>query len=420
MVIFMNPLLPKQFHVADVEARVMPDGRLYLYGSFDEPGFYTYCSCRYRVFSTDDPSLANWKDHGIYFENTEENPGIPWDPASVLYAPDAIYRNGKYYLYMCGNNDFEGVAVSDTPYGPFSDAKPIIGADRDGIDPAVFIDDDGQAYYLWGQFALKGAKLMDDMCTLEPGSIKTGILTEQEHGFHEGSSIRKINGKYYIIYTDISRGRATCMSYAVSDNPLGPYKKGGVIIDNTLCDPHTWNNHGSICEFKGQWYIFYHRSSRNSDKCRRVCAEPITINPDGSINEVCMTSQGPEGPVSAFSEIDASCACRLKGNAYITEDKPGSEILAGCGGGSWRGAWAEYRYIDFGSGVASCSMRASGKGVINIKTDGSDETVCSVKIDSENGFAVFSAPVSKEIKGIHPLWLFFDGKDMSLDSFVFA
>ncbi len=320
---------------------------------------------------------------------------------------------------MCGNNDFEGVAVADTPYGPFRDAKPIVGADRDGIDPAVFIDDDGQAYYFWGQFALKVAKLMDDMCTLEPGSIKTGILTEQEHGFHEGSSIRKINGKYYIVYTDISRGRATCMSYAVSDNPFGPYEKGGVIIDNTFCDPYTWNNHGSICEFKGQWYIFYHRSSRNSDKCRRVCAEPITINPDGSINEVYMTSQGPEGPISAFGKIDASCACRLKGNGYITEDKPGSEILTGCGGGSWRGAWAEYRYIDFGSGVSSCSVNASGKGVIEVKIDGSDETVCSVKIDSENGFSVFSAPVIKEIKGMHALWLFFDGKDMSLDSFMF-
>lgn len=158
------------------------------------------------------------------------------------------------------------------------------------------------------------------MRTIEEDSIVTGLLTEQEHGFHEGASLRKRAGKYYIVYTDISRGKATCMSYAVSDRPLGPYYRGGVIIDNIYCDPCTWNNHGSIEEYQGQWYVFYHRSSQNGFTCRRVCAEPIAFLEDGSIPEVEMTSQGPSGPICAFREIDASVACRLKGNGYIAPE----------------------------------------------------------------------------------------------------
>ncbi len=417
----MNPLLPAQFHIPDAEARVMPDGRLYIYGSYDKPELSAYCSEEYRVFSTDDPDLAKWTDHGVSFSNTKEEPGLPWIPGTHLAAPDAIHRNGKYYLYICGDGGCEAVAVSDTPYGPFKDAKPIPGANRDGIDPSVFIDDDGQAYLFWGQFTLRGAKLNEDMCTLDISSIKRDILTEQEHGFHEGASIRKINGTYYLVYTDISRGRATCLSYATAKAPLGPYTRRGVIIDNTYCDSKTWNNHGSIAEYKNRWFIFYHRSSRNTDLCRRVCAEPITINPDGTIDEVCMTSQGAQGPISAFGRIEASCACRLKGNAYITEncEEKGREMLAGCGGGSWRGAWAEYKYIDFGKGVSNCTIKAAGNGKIQIKVSGSDEAVSTVKIDSENGFSEFKAPVTTAVTGIHAVWLFFDGKDLSVDSFVF-
>jgi len=422
----MNPILPKQYFVPDVEARAMPDGRLYLYGSLDLSGCRDYCSHEYRVFSTDDPALSRWTDHGVSFRNTADAPGIPWKPGVRLYAPDAIYRNGKYYLYICGADNFEAVAVSDTPYGPFTDARPILGADGDSIDPSVFIDDDGQAYYLWGQFSLRGAKLCDDMCTLEPGSIRTGILTEQEHGFHEGASLRKRNGKYYIIYTDITRGKATCMSYAMADSPLGPYTRGGVIVDNMYCDPSTWNNHGSIEEYNGQWYVFYHRSSQNGNTCRRVCAEPITFNEDGTINEVQMTSQGAAGPLSAFETIDAACACRMKGNCYITPDPDTGkadaphEILTDCGGGNWCGDWAEYRYIDFGTGAVSCTISAKGTGRILVKVSGSDTPVCTLDLDSPTTFCPCTVPLSEPCTGIRTVWIVFEGKGMAMDYFTFA
>lgn len=138
----MNPILPLNHFVPDGEARLMPDGRLYLYGSYDISGETTYCSDVLYVFSTDD--LIHWTDHGICLKSSD----IPWAAeGSLMYAPDCIYQDGKYYLYFCMTNSYEGVAVSDTPYGYFTSPSPIPYADRLSIDPAVFIDDDGQAYY---------------------------------------------------------------------------------------------------------------------------------------------------------------------------------------------------------------------------------------------------------------------------------
>lgn len=175
--------------------------------------------------------------------------------------------------------------MANSPTGPFSIAERIEIADGDGIDPTVFVDEDGQGYLFWGQFSLRGAKLSPDMKQIISESLQKGIITEWEHGFHEGASIRRRGNQYYMIYTDISRGKATCLSYAIADAPLGPYKKGGVIIDNVYCDPNTWNNHGSIAEFKGQWYVFYHRSSQGLKTCRRVCAEPICFDENGFITK---------------------------------------------------------------------------------------------------------------------------------------
>lgn len=408
----MNPLLPELHFMPDAEAHVMPDGRLYLYGSWDLSGCKDYCSGIMHCFSTDD--MVNFTDHGVIFRNDDTHRGMPWSKAPVLYAPDAIHRGGKYYLYVCGSHGEEGVAVSDSPAGPFSDAEPVIGADGFGIDPAIFVDDDGQAYYLWGQFSLHGGKLADDMKTILPGSEKDHILTEWEHGFHEGSSLRRRGDKYYIVYTDISRGRATCLSYAVSDHPLGPYHKGGVIIDNVGCDPKSWNNHGSIECFDGQWYVFYHRSSQNGQTCRRVCAEPISFDENGMIAEVEQTSSGVEGALSPAC-IPARAACRMMGNCYITE-RDGREVLLVGSGGHWgQRDWAEYRYIDFGDGTLSqVSFCVKGCGSITVRTE--DGEVCSPSFAAEDYETVTAAIPG--ISGKQVLWLFFEG-DFVLRDFGF-
>lgn len=411
----MNPILPAGVFVPDAEARPMPDGRLYIYGSWDVSGNDEYCSRELHCFSTDD--LEHWTDHGVIFRNDEQGAGVSWAKGQPLYAPDAIHRDGKYYLYVCGRGNFEGVAVADSPVGSFSPAKRIELADGDGIDPTVLLDDDGQAYLFWGQFCLRGAKLSDDMCSLVPESITKNILTEWEHGFHEGASIRKRDGKYYMLYTDVSRGRATCLSYAMADHPLGPYRKCGVVIDNTGCDPASWNNHGSITEWQGRWYVFYHRSSQGKQTCRRVCIEPIEFDENGYIREVEQTSQGVSAPMDAYHPIEARRACRLKEHSYITF-RGDRELLVSPGRHHWgMPDWAEYKHVDFGDGRAThLTVRARGHGALTVRADGG-EVIATLALDADE-MRSHEAPLCAKVDGVRVVYLFMDGS-MEISDFNF-
>lgn len=402
----MNPILPREHFVPDGEARVMPDGRLYLYGSYDISGKTGYCSDVLHVFSTDD--MIHWTDHGVCFTSRD----VPWaGPEDELYAPDCIHRDGKYYLYFCMRGNAEGVAVADTPWGPFRDPKPIKEADGDSIDPAVFIDDDGQAYYYWGQFSLRGAKLKDDMCTLDESTLNRNIIDEKRHGFHEGSSVRKRNGLYYLVYTESTRGRATCLGYGISTSPLGPFEHKGIIVDNMGCDPKTWNNHGSIAQFKGQWYVFYHRSSQNSEFNRRMCVEPIFFEEDGIIREVPCTTQGTQPPIPSLRGLDAADACRMGGwgtEPCLAPDplNKGKERLIQA---TLKG-WAQYRYVDFSDapGEATLLLEADGEGAVEIWAD--DEVLGSVQISDTKGERKNFSTAIKAVEGVHTLYLEWDLK----------
>ena len=404
-----NPILPPQFHVPDGEAHVMSDGKVYLYGSLDKncDGF---CSQEYVVASSAD--MLSWTVHPEPSFSTAQ---VPWGrndrskhhsslsgvrcfddlpmhirkmlPESAraipvetiisaiesqsqvglpkdlrLYAPDAIERDGKYYLYFCMSDDSEGVAVSDRPEGPFTDSTRL---PVEGIDPAVFIDDDGQAYYYWGQFSANAAKLNSDMRTIDADSIVHGVLTEKEHHFHEGSSMRKRGDTYYYVFADISRGKPTCLGYATSKSPLGPFTYQGVIIDNASCDPGSWNNHGSIECVNGQWYVFYHRSCNNSQHLRRVCAEPIFFDENGLIPEVKMTSQGAGLPLKPNEVIPAIAACEFGGNAYLAETETGECVIVADGAGS-----ATFRYLSCDKELTALEMSCSGEADVSVLIDG--------------------------------------------------
>ena len=413
----MNPILDEKFFVPDSEARVMPDGRLYIYGSWDLPG-NGYCSKELHLFSTDD--LENWVDHGKIFstEKGSEN-GLPDMEDVILFAPDAIHKDGKYYLYICGpshRGNYEAVAEAESPAGPFSQATYIKSADGDGIDPTVFVDDDGEAYYFWGQFTLRGAKMNPDMKSLDESTVTNGLLTEWEHGFHEGASIRKRGDKYYMVFTDISRGKATSLGYAMADKPLGPYKKCGIIIDNTACDPKSWNNHGSIACFKDKWYVFYHRSSQNSDSCRRACIEPIEFDEQGFIKEAEQTSHGVSKPMDAFAGVKAARASRVFKEAYIAP-VDGRECVRFNGEVHWENPdYAEYKYIDFKSGAKKMYVTLKGRGELTAKAE-DNSLLGTVNYDTD-GFAEISFEI-KETKGVHPLWIFVKGKKTDVLSFRF-
>lgn len=203
------------------------------------------------------------------------------------------------------------------------------------------------------------------------------------------------------------------MSYAVSDHPLGPYKKGGVIIDNTGCDPQSWNNHGSIEYFKGQWYLFYHRSSQNSHISRRVCAEPIYFDENGCIQEVPQTCNGPEKPLDAKLNVDASIASRMSHGCYISPIENGEAVFYRSN--YEREEWIEYRVLDFGDGVSELVLRIKGKGTVSVRCE--SMLLGSMEYNCDN-FTNIKLPVSS-VSGPHILWILLKGEDTVLDSFYF-
>lgn len=400
----MNPILSKQYFIPDAEAHQWKDGRMYIYGSYDVTGNSFYCSHEYHVFSSED--LVQWKDHGQSFSSIGGGDSS-WN-GKLLFAPDCIYHNGKYYLYFCycTGGVCEAVATSVNPYGPFKDAVTVKGPNLDQIDPAIFADDDGSAYLYWGQFKAIGARLKDSMTEIDADSICLDLINEEKHGFHEGSSMRKRNGIYYLVYADISRGKPTCLSYATSISPLGPFEKGGVIIDNIGCDPESWNNHGSISEFNGKWYVFYHRSSQNSKFSRRVCVEPITFNEDGSINEVEMTTQGVSSPIDPLLTMEAYRACLVSGESYVDADEVGEYFKA-----VKSGDWAAYKYFDFKDTVRSFEITAASfcyQGLVEIRLDSpKGQLIGKIIIDYTGGWKKwqqFSCNV-EQVSGIHAIYL---------------
>lgn len=365
-----NPILPEHIFVPDVEAHAWGDGRIYLYGSFDLQGQKSFCSPVHHVYSSDD--LIHWTDHGVVFSIEDS----AWaKDCGVLYAPDCAYRDGWYYLYYCVPDGRCGVAKSQSPTGPFVDVGQIMGVQ--GIDPAVLIDDDGQAYLYWGQLTwCHAAKLKDTMVEIEQDTICTP-LTVQEHEFHEGSSVKKIGGKYYYLFADTHRhgdpdrpdGRPSCLGYAVSDHPMHGFTYGGVIIDNFGCDPAVWNNHGSMEYFHGQWYVFYHRSTHGGEFSRHVCAEPIYFNADGSISEVSMTSSGVGEAIKATECIPASLACELRGNVCIAKAFDSAYSLSLCEVN--HGDSATYRYLEFaGENAFMICMQADANCRVELYIDG--------------------------------------------------
>lgn len=406
-----NPIVPPGMYIADPSAHVWKDGKIYVYGSRDENPAY-YCSWKHHVLYSSD--LKHWDVAFDAFSSKGENDQVPYSN-EILYAPDCQYRNGTYFLYYClaTNKKTEGVATSASPTGPFMNGKNIYLKGIDQIDPCVFIDDDGQGYYIWGQMSAKIARLKPNMTEIDTSTIVDGLVTEKEHFFHEGGYMIKRNGIYYFIYAHMGRAnRPTCIGYAMAKSPMGPFKYGGVIIDNDHCDPAVWNNHGSVVEMNGKWYVFYHRSTHNSYTMRKACVEPITFNADGTINEVEMTTQGAAGPLDARLKMDAERACLLFGNVRIQACASDNEELAEMRNEDK----AAYKYIDFGNGVDSVTVNVapgSKGGTINFAIDQPwGPSIASVNVPGNGDgkqWITLSAKVNS-VKGVHALWMRFWGE----------
>jgi len=282
-----NPFV-RHIFTADPSAHVWQDGRLYVYPSQD---IYPARGCdlmdKYHVFSTDD--MVNWVDHGEILSSAQ----VPWGrpEGGFMWAPDCAYKNGKYYFYFPHptgtdwNNTWKiGVAVSDKPASDFVVKGYFEGIPEFAmIDPCVFVDDDGQAYFYYGGGSrCMGGKLKENMLELDGELLNMEGLED----FHEAAWIHKRNGVYYLSYADNTRGN-NLLRYAISNNPLGPWTSKGVYLDRVTSD----TSHGSIVEFKGQWYAFYHNCDLSGQgNLRSICWDKLYHNEDGTIQKVQQTS----------------------------------------------------------------------------------------------------------------------------------
>lgn len=408
-----NPFLPLWEYIPDGEPRVFGD-RVYLYGSHDRASSEQFCDFKLKVWSAPVSDLNSWKCHGDSFhtrKDTDHAADTDWTDRE-LYAPDVVCRDGKYYLYSYILASKGCVSVSDRPEGPFSLLSTYVYDEADAGDGGIFndagvlVDDDGRVYIYYGfEKSHFGELNPENMYEIKKGSYKEDMIPcgDGKTDFFEASSPRKINGKYYLIYSPKNGG---CLDYAVSDGPSGPFEHKGTIINNSIDYPGG-NNHGSVCNINGQWYIFYHRMTNRTIMSRCACAEKIEILPDGTIPEVEMTSLGFEESLNPYKITPAEIACVLKSGCFITEKDTFTRTVTGIKQGSIIG----YKYFDFGEDFSSKTMEFSAKvtgagcqGQIHIVIDdyenGEEIGVCD--IGTHDG--VYHARV-KNVTGRHSVFL---------------
>jgi len=299
-----NPVTTDLF-TADPAARVF-GGRIYLYTSHDEKDATYFDMWDWRLFSTAD--LATWQDHGSVFQVK----GFAW-AKQYAWAPDAIAANGKYYLFLPVDRNKIGVAVAETPAGPFQDAigAPLIDfatmpeAGREPIDPALFTDDDGSTWLYFGCRQPMVVKL-DPALTKLAGPLQPVVLLDPAGrpipqalpekqpalpmGYGEAPTVFKRGGKYYYVYSN-GWARESTLVYATGNSPAGPFTYRGEVMKRVPSVTH----HGSVVSFHGKWYVFYHTSEISGGNTfrRGVCVDELTFAADGSIIPVTASRSGP-------------------------------------------------------------------------------------------------------------------------------
>ena len=315
--------LVTHIYTADPSAHVF-NGRIYIYPSHDiesntpqddEGGHFDMKD--YHILSMDSVG-GKVTDHGVALDIKD----VPW-AGRQMWAPDAAFKNGKYYLYFPVKDKKDvfhiGVATGTTPEGPFK-AEPNYIKGSYSIDPAVFTDADGKSYMyfggIWGgqlqrwsegKYDSAGSKTdlkKDSLAAIGPrvalmskdmlsfsGPVKEiKILDPQgkpllggdhDRRFFEASWMHKYKGKYYFSY---STGDTHFIAYATGTSPTGPFTYQGVILNPVV----GWTNHHSIVEIKGKWYLFYHDSVFSEDKThlRTVKVTELKYRPDGTIETI--------------------------------------------------------------------------------------------------------------------------------------
>ena len=463
-----NPYLPSFEYVPDGEPRVFDD-RLYVYGSHVRFGGKGFCMNDYVCWSAPLCDLGDWRYEGVIYRAVQDPRNR--DGKMHMNAPDCVQGpDGRYYLYyQLHVLTCTCVAVADSPVGPFEyygcvqypDGTPYgeKKGDTFAFDPGVLVDDDGKVYLYVGfspegafklVFQLRGnrveeavcLKLEPDMKTIRgegkpvvPGPTAARGTDFEGHGFFEASSPRKINGKYYFVYSSILSHE---LCYAVSDHPDRGFRYGGTLVSiadigyggNTKPLNYTGNTHGGMVEINGQCYIFYHRQTNRVKCARQGCAEKLTILPDGSIPQVEVTSCGlNDGPLPGKGRYEARIACNLGAKTemvksdfaakqdkkkllpYFTqsggdrEENP-DQYVANLRDGSWAGF--KYHSFDGTEKSITVTMRGTAVGTVKVYTNRNLPPVASILVHPSEEWMESAGKLSLPA-GTAPLYFVYEG-----------
>lgn len=454
-----NPYLPSWEFVPDGEPHIF-ENRLYVYGSHDKAHGTKYCEEDYVGWSAPLEDLGNWKYEGVIYRKDQ-------DPDSVrrkdlMFAPDAAKGpDGRYYLYYgTAAIDHIGVAVSDSPAGPFAYYGKVQYADGSlpkglAFDPAILVEPQGiflyygispkEKYPMMDEI-MPGAyviRLEQDMKTAisEPvlvanGYVSAGETSFSEHPFFEASSIRHFGDTYYFVYSSM-QGHELC--YATSQNPEGPFVFGGVIVSNGDVGlaperrAYTANNHGGLVEINGSYYIFYHRHTHGTHFSRQACAERVEIRSDGSIPQVEITSCGlNQGALPAAHKHPAYIICNLHGPkpaCHIPSKPPYDETVPFLVESEERilylhnlqkGAAAGVKYLEFdGEDTITVACRGAA-GTVQVYLDEEEGSpVGQIFVPASQTWKTCSAVLAGDVTGVHGVYFRFTPEAGAMDFLEF-
>ncbi|WP_155370719.1 family 43 glycosylhydrolase [Catellatospora vulcania] len=409
-----NPIV-QHVYTAD-PAPLVHNGRVYLYTGHDEDGSTYFTMRDWRVWSSAD--MVNWTDHGSPMNLAT----FSW-ASSDAWAGQAVYRNGKFYWYvpvrMANGSNAIGVAVADSPTGPFRDAlgRPLI--QNAEIDPTVFIDTDGQAYLYYGNPRLWYVRLNADMISYS-GSPAQISLTTAGFGsrsgdanrptlYEEGPWVYKRNNLYYLVYA--AKCCSEFIAYSTSSGPTGPWTYRGTVMPT---QGGSFTNHAGIVDFNGGSYFFYHNGALpgGGGFTRSVAVEKFTYHSDGTIPTINMTTGGaPQvGTLDPYVRQEAETIAWGSG----IETEPAGEGGMNIG---WidNGDYVKVKGAAFGTGAASFTARVAsgaGGGRIEARLDSATgTTVATCTVPGTGGWQTWttvSCPVTGAT-GTHDLYLRFTG-----------
>lgn len=456
-----NPYLPSWEYTPDGEPHVFGK-RVYVYGSHDRLHGHAFCLNDYVCWSAPVDNLADWRYEGVIYRKTDDP--VNTDGSMCLYAPDVTQGpDGRFYLYyVLDKRSFVSVAVCDEPAGKYEflgyvhDAEGgVLGArsgDEPQFDPAV-LTENGLTYLYTGFCGIgdttrKGPMvtvLGPDMLTMageprtiapsQPYSAGSGY---EGHEFFEASSIRKLNGLYYFVYSSVVMHE---LCYATSHYPDHDFAYRGVIVSNNDIGISSYkpaekpmyygaNNHGGLARIGGRDYIFYHRHTDGTCFSRQGMAEEIHIAPDGAIAQVEMTSCGLNGgPLKGAGTYPAHIACNLiykkesvytggaGGNFFwldgcfprITQDGRDGDEEPAYMMNMTDSATCGFKYFDC-KGVTRISLRVRGycNGYFEVKTAWDGVTLAKLPVHYTNVWADYEAPVALP-DGVQPLYFTYRG-----------